>query len=40
MTTTAEALALLGLACDKRILDLNTEEMPAFRKLIGWVFSK
>jgi hypothetical protein len=36
VTTTAEALALLGLAYDKRILDLNAEETSAFRKLIGW----
>jgi hypothetical protein len=36
VTTTADALALLGLPDDKRILDLSAEEMSAFRKLIGW----
>jgi hypothetical protein len=36
VTTTSDALALLGLPDDKPVLDLSAEEMAAFRKLIGW----
>ncbi len=36
VATTEEALRLLGLPADKRVMDLNLREMTAFRQLIGW----
>ena len=36
VASTEEALRLLGLPANKRILDLSRDEMTAFRRLIGW----